>query len=70
MITSSDSYFTYDIGDYYAILPSKPSFREKDFVSKFNATKVKEGFSYNSKENASFETVENLRNLIKRHVNI
>ena len=60
MISSSDSIYTYDIGDKYVVLPS--FYSSIDFLtSKFNALKVKEGFSYNSKENSEYETVESLK---------
>lgn len=68
MITMSDSFNTWDLGKYYAILPQKPNFKLDEFVSHFNAKKVKEGFSYNSGENDDWETVESLRKLIKEHV--
>jgi UDP-N-acetylglucosamine 4,6-dehydratase (inverting) len=68
MITSSDSYNTYDLGRYYTILPSVPHFNLNDFMSTFNALKVSEGFTYNSGTNTEWETVEGLRELIKEHV--
>ena len=68
MITSSDSFTTYDIGKYYAILPQKPIFSLDDFIKKFNAKPVEQGFNYNSGENNEWETVESLRNLIKEYV--
>ena len=68
MITSSDSFFTYDLGKYYVILPQQPNFNVNDFVEHFNATKVPEGFSYNSKENMDWETVDSLRSLIRLHL--
>jgi UDP-N-acetylglucosamine 4,6-dehydratase/5-epimerase len=68
MITASDSFFTYDIGKYYVILPSQPLFELNKFIKTFNAKKVKEGFSYNSGENEQWETVASLRELIKLHV--
>lgn len=68
MITSSDSFFTYDLGKYYAILPSDPKWDLKEFIIQFNAVKVPQGFNYNSAENSSWETVESLRALIKLHV--
>jgi len=68
MITMSDSFNTWDLGKYYAILPQKTIFKLEDYVSHFNAKKVKEGFSYNSSENDSWETIESLRDLIKIHV--
>ncbi len=68
MITSSDSFTTYDIGKYYAILPQLPGFSLDDFIKKFNAKPVEQGFNYNSGENTAWETVESLRNLIKEYV--
>ena len=65
MITKSDSYLTYDIGRFYSMLPSKPIWNLEDYIKKFNAVKVKEGYSYNSGENSHFETVETLRDKIK-----
>lgn len=68
MITSSDSFHTYDLGKYYTILPNNPVFKIKDFVEYFSAKKVPEGFNYNSGTNTEWETVESLRSLIKEHV--
>jgi UDP-N-acetylglucosamine 4,6-dehydratase len=68
MITSSDSYNTYDLGKYFTILPSIPHFNLEDFISTFNAVKVEEGFNYNSGTNTEWETVVGLRALIKEHV--
>jgi UDP-N-acetylglucosamine 4,6-dehydratase (inverting) len=68
MITTSDSFYTYDLGKYYTILPSVPNFKIKDFVQAFSAIKVPEGFNYNSGTNTKWETVESLRVLIKEHV--
>ncbi len=68
MITSSDSFYTYDLGKYYTILPSVPNFKIEEFVNNFSAKKVEEGFSYDSGTNSDWETVESLQNLIKEHV--
>jgi UDP-N-acetylglucosamine 4,6-dehydratase len=68
MITSSDSYNTYDLGKYYTILPSIPNFDLTKFISNFNAVKVDEGFNYNSGENNQWDNVESLIELIKVHV--
>lgn len=68
MITSSDSYNTFDLGKYYTILPSNPNFDMTKFINQFNAKKVEEGFNYNSGTNSEWETIESLRNLIKKHV--
>jgi len=68
MITASDSFYTYDLGKYYTIIPATHSWNLEEFKSTFNAKKVEEGFSYNSGDNDDWETVESLRKLIKEHV--
>lgn len=68
MITASDSYFTYDLGKYYTILPSSHSWKLEDFIETFKAKRVEEGFQYNSGENSEWETVDSLRKLIVEHV--
>ena len=65
MITESDSYFTYDLGKYYAILPQTARWKTEDYVKEFGAIKVPEGFRYNSEENTEWETIETLRTHIK-----
>lgn len=65
MITASDSYYTWDLGKYYTILPSSHKWNLDEFIKNFNAKKVVEGFTYNSGENTEWETVESLRELIK-----
>lgn len=68
MITASDSFYTYDLGKYYTILPSVPNFKLEQYLSHFKAKKVDEGFNYNSGSNEDWETVDSLRVLIKEHV--
>ena len=68
MITPSDSFYTYDVGRYYTILPSNPRWDLEEYKEKFKARKVPPGFKYNSEENTEWETVESLRCLIKEHV--
>ena len=68
MITSSDSFSTYDLGKYYAILPMLTVWNIQDYVKKFNAKPVPVGFQYNSGENSEWVNAEQLRNLIKKHV--
>ena len=64
MITSSDSYNTYDLGKYYVILPTINKWDLKDYQKSFNATKVPEGFSYTSGENNDWESVDTLKKYI------
>jgi UDP-N-acetylglucosamine 4,6-dehydratase (inverting) len=68
MITSSDSFYTYDLGKYYTILPSQHKWSLDEFIDHFNAKKVDLGFRYNSGENDDWVGVEDLRKLIKAHV--
>lgn len=70
MITSSDSFSTFDLGKYYVILPVLSKWNLEDFKKAFNAKKVKEGFSYNSGNNESWETVDSLRELIINNVDL
>lgn len=69
MITSSDAFYTYDLGKYYTILPTQHVWKIDDYIRHFNATKVSEGFRYNSGENSEWVTIEEIRRLIKYHVN-
>lgn len=68
MITSSDSFTTYDLGKYFAILPQKPSWNLNSYIKKFKAKKVKEGFNYNSGQNEDILTVEQIRLLIENNI--
>lgn len=68
MITSSDSFSTYDLGKYYTILPQSLNFKIGDFVDQFKAKPVTQGFRYNSGENSEWVSVEEIRQLIKQHV--
>lgn len=68
MITPSDSFYTYDLGKYYTILPALPKWDLEKFLNEFNGKKVEEGFAYNSGDNTEWETIESLRELIKEHV--
>lgn len=68
MITSSDSFTTYDIGKYYAILPQIPRWNLDEYIQHFNAVKVPQGFNYSSGTNTEWLSVEELRALIKEFV--
>ena len=68
MITSSDSFSTYDLGKYYAILPQVPNFKIEEYTKHFNAKLVPQGFQYNSGENKEWLNVDDMRKLIKEHV--
>lgn len=68
MITASDSFNTVDLGRYYAILPAGAAYSLKAYCERTGATPVKEGFCYNSGSNERFLTVDELRDLMRMHV--
>jgi UDP-N-acetylglucosamine 4,6-dehydratase len=68
MITASDSFNTVDLGRYYAILPSAGAYTIEDYCRHFSAHRVEAGFAYDSGSNPNFLSVEQLRELIAKHV--
>ena len=68
MITASDSFSTYDLGHYYAILPSDGLTLSTYHQEGIKAEPVAQGFAYNSGTNPHFLSIENLRDLIRTHV--
>jgi UDP-N-acetylglucosamine 4,6-dehydratase (inverting) len=66
MITESDSYNTIEFDRYFAILSSDAD--KQKYMNHFNGWEVPKGFKYNSGTNAEWETVETLREKIKRYV--
>jgi UDP-N-acetylglucosamine 4,6-dehydratase (inverting) len=68
MITASDSYSTYDLGKYYVISPQVPSWKLADFIDYHKPIAVTHGFCYNSGNNTEWLSVEDIRNLIRLHV--
>ncbi len=71
MITETDSINTIELGKYYAILPSVSfSHTREDYLKHHNAKPVAFGFKYNSGTNKEWETVESLREKIKKYVDL
>jgi UDP-N-acetylglucosamine 4,6-dehydratase (inverting) len=68
MITSSDSFTTIDLGAYYAILPSDGGVLKCYQEAGISNEPVATGFAYNSGSNPEFLGVEQLRALIREHV--
>lgn len=68
MITEADSLTTYDLGKYYAILPQSTVWKLDDFIQKFSAERVPEGFKYNSRTNTEWLSIQEIRSLIKEYV--
>ena len=68
MITSSDSFSTVDLGQYYAILPTSGNRSVSHYCDETAACQVSSGFFYNSGTNEHFLSVEQIRSLIRQHV--
>lgn len=68
MITETDSLNTYDCGKYYVIAPSIPCWDLPAWEKKFSAKKVELGFKYNSGINTEWVNVDQVRELIRTHV--
>ena len=68
MITASDSFTTIDLGPYYAILPSDGRVQQLYQTAGIRSTKVPDGFAYNSGSNPEFLSIDQLRALIREHV--
>lgn len=66
MITESDSYQTIDCGKYYVILPSDAN--KQKYLDYYNAKPVTPGFKYNSNTNEEWLSVDQIRDLILKHV--
>jgi FlaA1/EpsC-like NDP-sugar epimerase len=63
MITTSDSHNTIETKKFYIILPAggkSPS----TYIKSFSAKKVKKVFSYNSKDNPNYLSVQQLKKVI------
>jgi len=68
MITSSDSFNAVDLGNYYAILPSDGRLLERYRSEGLSFSSLEPGFAYSSGSNPDFLSVEQLRQLIRHHV--
>lgn len=68
MITSSDSFNTVDLGNYFAILPSAGNHSVESYCAAHGGHPVRPGYAYDSGSNSDFLTVEQLRHLIAKNV--
>jgi FlaA1/EpsC-like NDP-sugar epimerase len=73
MITATDSIKTVEFDDYYVITPNSEyiSWDKEKFLNESNDSPGKyceEGFSYNSGDNSQFLSVDEIRELIIKHV--
>jgi UDP-N-acetylglucosamine 4,6-dehydratase (inverting) len=68
MITTNDSHTTVDVGEYYVILPVCDENNLQEYKLDSVSKKVDPGFSYNSRDNPKFLTIEDIQALIRKHV--
>lgn len=68
MITVSDSWNTVEVSNGYVIMPAMTFWDRDEFIKYHNARKCPDNFSYNSLTNPDKLTVEQLRTLIRDHV--
>lgn len=68
MITETDGLSTIEFDRYYAILPSTCQWDVADFQRTFRGKPCAPGFRYDSGNNTEFLTVDQLRQLIRLHV--
>lgn len=68
MITTSDSFSTIDLGNYFAILPSDRTVHEKYVNKDIKFKEIDKNFSYNSGENTHFLTVKEIKDLIQKNI--
>jgi len=68
MVTATDAISTVEFKDYFVILPSMRLWDVDEFMRVFNGRRCADGFSYNSGTNSEWLSVEQLRALIREHV--
>lgn len=68
MVTLNDAINTVEFDDYFVILPSMRFWCPNEFMARNGGQRCPQGFSYNSGTNTKWLTVENLRGLIREHV--
>lgn len=68
MITETDALNTIEFSKYFVILPSLPLWNVNEFMRKFDGKFCSPGFRYHSGTNPDWLTVEQIRTLIKSHV--
>jgi len=68
MITLTDTLHTVEFKKYFVILPSVPLWDVNEFIRTFQGAPCKEDFSYISGTNTDWLTVEQIRDLVRRHL--
>ncbi|HUK99987.1 MAG TPA: UDP-N-acetylglucosamine 4,6-dehydratase (inverting) [Nitrospirota bacterium] len=68
MVTETDALNTVEFKNYFVILPSTPLWNLDQFIRIFNGEMCKTGFKYSSGTNTEWLTIDQIRKLIKIHV--
>jgi len=68
MITPTDALHSMEFEKYFVILPSVRLWDANSFMKTFRGTMCEEGFSYTSGSNTDWLTVEQIRELVRLHV--
>jgi UDP-N-acetylglucosamine 4,6-dehydratase (inverting) len=68
MITETDAMITAEFQNYFVILPSTPLWDKDKFIRAFNGKLCPLEFKYSSGENSEWLAIEQIRALIKEHV--
>ena len=68
MITKTDGNNSLEFEQYFVILTSMYLWNTKEYCAKFKGKRCEEGFYYNSGENTDWLTVDDIRELIKTHL--
>ncbi len=68
MITPTDALHSMEFDKYFVILPSVRLWDANSFMKSFRGGMCEEGFSYTSESNTEWLTVEQIRELVRLHV--
>jgi UDP-N-acetylglucosamine 4,6-dehydratase (inverting) len=68
MITETDGHNTIEFDRYFVILPVTPIWNPEEYRKAFNGRRCDYGFKYSSATNSEWLSVEQIRELIRRHV--
>ncbi len=71
IVSESEAENTLETTDFYVIIPAityMEKHKKQDYMDHYNARPVCEGFHYSSDTNSMFETIETLREKIRRYI--
>lgn len=68
MISAGDSLYTLDLGHCYSVVPSGGAVEKDEYVTAWAARMVPSDFTYNSGRNTVFLSVDEIRDIVRRHV--